>query len=251
MVRLEVYIRNYTKYQSYSYQGLSHFFPPIRGGWRMVIWHPLLEWRRAHSRKMENLTSSPLWVKNEEFSQRVSPQASCFSHGVVSFTTRGEPCWICGGDSPFCEKATKGCHAFLLGEAIMLAPHFPHSPFSEIRFSDLRKGVTTPIVKWMKPRVQSQTMNLIRRITQCHSKFSQRLHYHHPQGWCRAIRSWFSSLSWQDGWAKLALYKLIWGQDNGSHAYAFFQSLKLSQSLRGGKRRSQSMHLAFKIGSKT
>jgi hypothetical protein len=44
--------------------------------------------------------------------------------------------------SPFSEKATKGCHTFLHGEAILLAPLFPHSPFS-----DLRECVTTPIVR--------------------------------------------------------------------------------------------------------
>jgi hypothetical protein len=32
---------------------------------------------------------------------------------------------------PFSKKATKGCHTFLHGEAILLAPLFPHSPFSE------------------------------------------------------------------------------------------------------------------------
>jgi hypothetical protein len=46
--------------------------------------------------------------------------------------------------SPFSEKATKGCHAFLHGETILLDPLFPHSPFSENPFSDLREGVTTP-----------------------------------------------------------------------------------------------------------
>ena len=30
------------------------------------------------------------------------------------------------------------------GEAILLAPLFPHYPFSENPFSDLREGVTTP-----------------------------------------------------------------------------------------------------------
>jgi hypothetical protein len=47
--------------------------------------------------------------------------------------------------SPFSEKGTKGCHTFLHGEAILLAPLFLHSPFSENPFSDLREGVTTPI----------------------------------------------------------------------------------------------------------
>ena len=90
----------------------------------MVTWHPLHEWRRAHSRRMENLTSSPPRVKNEEFSEKVSPQSSCFSPGVTSFTA---------SVSPFSEKATKGCHTFLHGEAIMLAPLFSHSPFSILR----------------------------------------------------------------------------------------------------------------------
>jgi hypothetical protein len=85
---------------------LSHFFPPILGGRRMVMslmWHPLLEWRRAHSRRMENLSSSPFSssaVKNGEFSEKVSPQASCISHtrgrgtllefSLHPFLTRGE-----------------------------------------------------------------------------------------------------------------------------------------------------------------
>ena len=102
----------------------------------MVTWHHLLEWRRTHSRRMENLTSSPPWVKNGEFSEKVSPHAYCFSPGVASFILH----------SPFSEKATKGCHTFLHGEAILLAPLFPHSPFSENPFSDLREGVTTPNV---------------------------------------------------------------------------------------------------------
>jgi len=38
-------------------------------------------------------------------------------------------------------QATKGCHTFLHGEAILLAPFFLHSPFSI-----LGGGMTTPIV---------------------------------------------------------------------------------------------------------
>ena len=116
---------------------MSHLFPPILRGRRMVTWHPLLEWRRAHSRRMETLTSSPPRVKNGEFSEKFSPQASYFSPaGLHSpFSTL---------HSPFSEKATKGCHTFLHIEAILLAPLFPHSPFSENPFSNLREGVTTP-----------------------------------------------------------------------------------------------------------
>jgi hypothetical protein len=95
---------------------------------------------------MENLTSSPPRVKNEEFLEKVSPHASCFSPGVASFIIGGEPCLICCGGcrcaialhrqerhkvilhSPFSEKATKGCYTFLHGEAILLTPLFPHSP---------------------------------------------------------------------------------------------------------------------------
>jgi hypothetical protein len=110
---------------------------------------------------MENLTSSPPRVENEEFSEKVSPQAFCFSPGVASFTTRGEPAWLAvvvavaqlhfigNCHSPFSEKATKGCYTFLHGEAILLAPFFPHSPFS-----DLREGVTTlTIMSWWDPLV--------------------------------------------------------------------------------------------------
>ena len=39
-------------------------------------------------------------------------------------------------------RATKGCHNFLHGETILLAPLCPHSPFSV-----LREGVTTPNLK--------------------------------------------------------------------------------------------------------
>jgi hypothetical protein len=60
------------------------------------------------------------------------------------FLTRRSPFSIL--HPPFSEKATKGCHTFLHGEAILLAPLFPHSPFSENPFSDLREGVTTPIM---------------------------------------------------------------------------------------------------------
>ena len=83
-----------------------------------------------------------------------------FSPGVASFTgvaldfkservNRAYILTTCGRSyhSPFSEKATKGCHTFLHGEAILLAPLFPHSPFSKNPFSDLREGVTTPIVK--------------------------------------------------------------------------------------------------------
>jgi hypothetical protein len=83
---------------------------------------------------METLTSSPPEMKNGPFSEKFSPHASYFSPvGLHS-------------PSPFSEKATKGCHTFLHGEAILLAPLFPHSPFSENSFSDLREGVTTPYI---------------------------------------------------------------------------------------------------------
>jgi hypothetical protein len=95
-----------------------------------MTWHPLLEWRRAHSRRMETLTSSPPPVKNGEFSEKFSSQASYFSPACLH--------------SPFSEKATKGWHTFLHGEAILLAPLFPHSPFFENPFSDLREGVRAP-----------------------------------------------------------------------------------------------------------
>jgi hypothetical protein len=62
-----------------------------------------------------------------------------FTAGLL-FLTRGRSIL----HSPFSEKATKGCHTFLHGEAILFAPLFPHSPFSENPFSDLREGVTTP-----------------------------------------------------------------------------------------------------------
>ena len=52
--------------------------------------------------------------------------------------------------SPFSEKATKGCHTFLHGEATLLAPLFPQKPFSENPFSDLGEGVTTPIRSYWK-----------------------------------------------------------------------------------------------------
>jgi hypothetical protein len=58
--------------------------------------------------------------------------------------------------SPFSEQATKGCHTFIHGEAILLAPLFPHSPFSENPFSDLREGVTTPIVTHDRCEKESQ-----------------------------------------------------------------------------------------------
>ena len=86
---------------------------------------PSLEWRRAHSWRREILTSSPPRVKHEEFSEKVSPHASYFSHVILH--------------SSFSEKATKGCHTFLHGEEILFTPLFPHSPFS-----DLGEGVTTP-----------------------------------------------------------------------------------------------------------
>jgi hypothetical protein len=43
-------------------------------------------------------------------------------------------------------RTRKGCHTFLLREAILLTPLFPHSPFSKNPFSDLGEGVTTPNV---------------------------------------------------------------------------------------------------------
>jgi hypothetical protein len=80
---------------------------------------------------METLTSSPLLVKNGAFSEKFSLHASYFS------------------PAGFSEKATKGCHTFVHGEAILFAPLFPHSPFSENPFSDLREGVTTPNVAFL------------------------------------------------------------------------------------------------------
>jgi hypothetical protein len=80
----------------------------------------------SHSRRSENGDVAPSpWMAKGPFSKKISPQASCFLPA--------------GLHSPFSEKATKGCHTFLCGEAILLAPLFPHSPFS-----DFREGVTTP-----------------------------------------------------------------------------------------------------------
>ncbi len=44
--------------------GVSHLFLPILNLQRMGTWHALLEWRRAHSLKIEKFHSSPPWVKN-------------------------------------------------------------------------------------------------------------------------------------------------------------------------------------------
>jgi hypothetical protein len=49
-------------------------------------------------------------------------------------------------------RTRKGCHTFLLQEAILLTPFFPHSPFSENPFSDLEEGVTTPNMAGMTGR---------------------------------------------------------------------------------------------------
>jgi hypothetical protein len=123
----------------------------------MVPWQPLLECRRAHSRRMETLTSSPPRVKNGGFSKNHPPQVSCFSPGVMEAGTfllnlAGTGNISAKGNlhPPFSEnhyaRTIKGCHTFLLREAILLAPLFPHSPFSENPFSDLGEGVTTPNV---------------------------------------------------------------------------------------------------------
>ena len=105
----------------------------------MVRWQHALEHQRVHSRRMETLTF-PLEVKNGPFSENFSPL-------LTSFTPGGPfPFFETLTSSPFSEKATKRCHTFLHGEAILLAPLFPHSPFSENPFSDLGKGVTTPNV---------------------------------------------------------------------------------------------------------
>ena len=156
-------------------------FPPILGGRRMLPWHPLLEWQRARSRRMENLTSSPPRVKNGECSEKVSPQASCFSPRVASFTwrltvlesehvNRAYVLTTCGqqngnSHSPFSSsRATKGCHTFLHGKAILLAPLFPHPPFFREPFSILWEGVTTPLVNLQYPKhnnLQVMTNNLM------------------------------------------------------------------------------------------
>jgi hypothetical protein len=73
-------------------------------------------------------------VKNGEFSEKIQ-RRPLVSH-PQDFILH----------SPFSEKATKGCHTFLHGEAILLAPLFPHSSFSENPFSDLREDATTPYV---------------------------------------------------------------------------------------------------------
>ena len=73
--------------------------------------------------------------------------------------------------------------------------------------------------------------------------------YHKPM-WCWTIKTWFSSLSYQDGWAKLAISSSgIQGDE--SHAHTLFEFIKFSQALSGGKRRSQKFHPTFKIGSDT
>jgi hypothetical protein len=106
----------------------------------MVTWHPLLDWQRAQSRRMET--------------------PNFFSSGGEEWSILGEVCTACllfltrkslfsFLHPPFSKKATKGCHTFLHGEAILLAPSFPHSPFSENPFSDLREGVTTPNAKFL------------------------------------------------------------------------------------------------------
>ena len=126
----------------------------------MLPWHPLLEWQRVHSRRMKNLTSSPPPVKNGEFLEKVSPQASCFSPGVMkahtvlrllhspfsenhkgvahlspwrSYPTGSSFSSIFILQEPILHspRTTKGCHTFPHGEAILLAHLFPHSPFSE------------------------------------------------------------------------------------------------------------------------
>jgi hypothetical protein len=89
---------------------------------------------------MEPLTFSPLEVKKWAILGEVF--TAC-----LLFLTWRSPFSIL--HPPFSEKITKGCHTFLHGEAILLAPLFPHSPFSENPFSDLREDVTTPIVKDM------------------------------------------------------------------------------------------------------
>jgi hypothetical protein len=82
------------------------------------------------------------------FSENGNPKF--FSSGGEEWAILGEVFTACllflTWRSPFSEKATKGCHTFLHGEAILLAPLIPHSPFSENPFSDLREGVTTPIL---------------------------------------------------------------------------------------------------------
>jgi hypothetical protein len=103
----------------------------------MVTWHPLLEWRMAHSRRIKK----PNFFTSAGEEWRIIGEVFT---ACLLFLTRRSPFSIL--HSP--KKATKGCHTFLRGEAILLAPLFPHSPFSENPFSDLREGVTTPTFFW-------------------------------------------------------------------------------------------------------
>jgi hypothetical protein len=140
---------------------------------RMRTWHTLLEWRRAHSRRLENgewRTSSLSQVKNEKWRKLLVEGFTIFHMGLLLSPgihttksawwmrkrTSNPSVWIehkflphAGGNgnshSPFSilhsPRASKGCHTFLHGEAILLAPLFPHSPFSIVR-----GGVTTPSI---------------------------------------------------------------------------------------------------------
>ena len=100
---------------------------PILGEWRMELLL-LHGWRMENSRRRFHrmpLVSHP--------GSLLSPQAHrAWSAGIHSYHMR----------------ATKGCHTFLHGEVVLLAPLFSHSPFSENPFSILREGLTTPSVKW-------------------------------------------------------------------------------------------------------
>ena len=91
----------------------------------MVTWHPLHEWRRAHSRRMKNLTSS-----NSSAGEEWRILGEGLTVGLL-FLSEGhffhQLCFFILRE----DTLTKGCHTLLHGETIVSAPLFPHSPFSE------------------------------------------------------------------------------------------------------------------------
>jgi hypothetical protein len=80
-------------------------------------------------------------------------------------------------------------------------------------------------------------------------KFSQCLNYHTQRVDFMLLKTGFLACPTRMGGSSLPCTSKSGIYDSGCHAYTLFYILKFSQSLRGGKRRSQKFRPTFKICS--
>ena len=113
---------------------------PIFGDWRMeneenFLWKVLLFFTWGCFFHLEStLQKSAWWMRKRTSNPSVWIKHKFLPHAGGNGNSHSSSFIL---HSP---RATKRCHTFLHGEAILLTPLFPHSPFSI-----LRGGVATPI----------------------------------------------------------------------------------------------------------